>query len=292
MAGLYQRVGARGFPSSVVAGMTGAGALESQGSTADPAHGDTSNGSPGYTTQVLPQFSPDQPAELFIPVGLGFHGLPGTLVNPDQTPNTVPYSLPDGTFSRGNHAAPVPGWSPSPLYVTSEADAEQMGVMRDNSTEIHGVNFGSLDAHTQVPTQTDVRFTAWYSNDPGENVAEPVTGQLRGMAGYDATQGYGGGSTGPGGINDFGLGAPHVDRFQWSEPQPQPYLDPSERAFVAPQGAGSFVPTDAVAAQYAGTYLDAPGVIYTDPSAYTPPPDPATLSAPLAPASVSSGWWS
>lgn len=291
MAGLYQRVAARGFPSAVIAGQTGVGALESQGSPQDPRHGDVTPGTPGYTTQVLPQFSPDTPADLYIPVGLGFHGLPGTLVNPDQTIATVPVSLPDGTWSRGDHAAPVPGWAPSPNYVTSEADADAMAVLRDNSTEIHGVNFGSL-AQRQPNDVTDIAYTAWYSNDPGANVAQPIRGQLQGMGGYDATQGYGGGGPGEGGINAYGLGAPHVDRFQWSEPQPQPYLDPAERPFLAPQGSGSFVPTDAVQSQPYGSFLDGPSVIYSDPSAYSPPPQPATQQTTDSPAPVSTGWWS
>lgn len=291
MPSLSQRVAARGFPSAVIAGDTGAGALESQGSPQNPVHGQAGPGSPGYTTQVLPQFQPDTPAGLYVPVGLGFPGLPGSLVNPDRTIATVTANRPDGSYSRGDHAAPVPGWAPSPLYVTSDESAEALAQVRDNSTAIHGVDFGALEGHTQVATDPMTARTHWYSNDPGQNVAQPVSGQLRNMGGFDATQGYGGGSTGPGGINDFGLGAPHVDRFQFSEPQPQPYLDPAERPFVVPQGGQSFVPTDAVQGQPYTSYWDSPGTIYTEPDSYTPPPDPAVNSAPLGAATVSAGWW-
>lgn len=285
MAGLYQRVQARGFPSHVAAGLTGAGALESQGSTADPRHGDVTPGTPGYTTQVLRQFQPDTPAPLSISIGLGFWGLPGTPVNPDQTPATVQTPMPDGSWSKGDHAAPVPG------FAGSESDFDALAAMHDRSVEIHSVDFGALERRITTNEITDRKYNAWYSNDPGQNALEPVTGQLRNMAGFDATQGYGGGGTGPGGINGYGLGAPHVDRYRWSDPQPQPYLDPAERPFIAPQGGGSFIPTDAVQSKPWGSYLDGPGVIRTAPTAYNPPADPDTSSATPVAGPVSAGWW-
>lgn len=262
MADLYGRVTARGFPSSVAAGMTGAGALESQGSPQDPAHGQATSAAGQYTT--LTGFAPEAPPPPAVDLLEGTWGLPGTLTDPDQTPQA--------------HAAPVPGWA------GSYAPSDDLDAVHGSSAEIHSKDFGALTRHVHVTTVPD-DLSQWTSSSEGENVLQPVRGQLQAMGGRDKTQGYGL-------ANRYGFDSGHRDRIVATEPQPMAYLDPAERPFVIPQASGTFTPTDAVQGPAPFTSgWDAGDVNATPPSDYQPPPEPATLSAAQAGAPAAAGWW-
>lgn len=264
MPGVYDRVQARGFPSSVVAGVNGAGALDSQGHARAPQ--DLADSNPDqYST--LPGFQADRVAELGgVPLLEGWFGLPGAGSNPDQTPQT--------------HAAPGPGWAGS-------YDDPELLQVRLNSVEIHSVDFGALEPRITSPNglaQPDV--DQWSANEPGANVLEPVAGQLQYMGGRDDTQGY---SL----RNRYGFDAGHRQRNTFEAPVINTYLDPSERPFVIPQASGNFAPTDAVQGpQVAGQMRGAENLNATPQSSYTPPPDPE-LAPPGPPAGgpASIGWW-
>lgn len=271
MAGLYQRVSSRGFPSSVYAGMTGAGALESQGGPYDPAHGDTTD-TAHYGGQVLTGYQPEAPAQPAVPVLEGAWGLPGDTGGVARSP--------------GGHAAPWAGWAPS------YSDGDQLAVVNDNIMETHAEDFGTLADHTQVIDVASTPMTDWSTTDTGQSSQEQVTGQIRYMGGFDALTGYGGGGSGPGGINPAEFSAVRNRTPTLTEPQPMIYIDPAERPALWPQASGSFTPTDAV--QGPGPWAsgwDSGDVTPDDPSAYQAPAEPATLSTPLAAAPASTGWW-
>ena len=94
----------------------------------------------------------------------------GAGTNPDHTPRT--------------HAAPGPGWAGS-------YDDPELWQVHENSVVIHSADFGALEPRITSPNglaQPDV--DQWSANEAGENVLEPVTGQLQYMGGRDTTQGY------------------------------------------------------------------------------------------------------
>lgn len=263
MAGLYDRVQSRGFPSTVTAGMGGAGALDSQGHPRPPQHlAELEHGA----TSTLPGFEPDPVAELGVPLLEGWFGLPGGGSNPDQTPRT--------------HAAPGPGWAGS-------YDDPELWQVRQNSVAIHSADFGALEPRITSPGGlTQPEFDQWQANDPGENVLEPVTGQLQFMGGRDTTQGYSK-------RNRYGFDAGHRQRTTFAAPVVNTYLDPSERPFVIPQASGNFAPTDAVQGPNPIGYMrGAENLNATPQSAYTPPPDPEVAPpGPAAGGPAVAGWW-
>ena len=260
--GLYARVEARGFPSSVAAGLTGSGALESQGSARPPQDLTLSDPS-AYTT--LPGMLPEPVAGVDIPLLEGTWGISGAGSNPDQTPRT--------------HAAPSPGWA------GSYSDPELLTV-RENSSLIHSADFGALAPRMSSPAATaEPELDIWSSNNAGENVLDPVRGQLRAMGGRDTTQGYDL-------RNRYGFDAGHRERITITDPQPMAYLDPAERPFVVPQASGAFTPTDAVwGPDPAGTYLDAGNINATPPTSYQAPPEPPLAPAAPAGGPAAPGWW-
>jgi hypothetical protein len=271
MPGLYDRTASRGFPVTAVTGeLTGAGALESQGGPLPPQ--DLSQSDPGrYVT--LPGYTPSQsvPAPS-VPLLDGTWGLPGG-TSPDQTP--------------GTHAAPWPGWA------GSYAPSPELYALHEESLLIHARDFGALAGRMTSPASAaEPEWDIESFRDSGQDALQPVTGQLAAMGGYDATQGYGGGGTGPGGVNSHGFSDVRRTYIRGADPQPQAYVDPAERPFVVPQASGSFEQADEVVGEPgAGSYWDAADVSYTDPSPYQPPAQPAMLTVPLSAAPVSSGWW-
>lgn len=265
--GLYARVGKR-FPNSAVAGQTGAGALESQGGSYNPAHGQDVTGD---VSSTLPGFQPEPVAEPDVLILDGAFGLPGG-TNPDETPDT--------------HAAPFPGWA------GSYAPSEELDALHQSSMDIHSADFGALDPRmnsSDAEAQPD--FDIGQVDSPGASVLQPVGGQLRFMGGFDATQGYGGGADGPGGTNSYGFANVKRTYIRGANPQPMSYLDPAERPFIVPQASGTFTPTDDVQGPSpVGTFINAPGINYDAPSAYQPAPEPETLQTPLVEAPVGHGW--
>jgi hypothetical protein len=263
--GLYDRVSARGFPSAVADGQTGAGALESQGSAAPPQDLTDSN-TAQYST--LPGFAPDHVAELGgFPLLEGRWGMSGAGTNPDQTPRT--------------HAAPSPGWAGS-------YDDPELWQVRENSVAIHAADFGALEPRITSPGGLNQpEFDQWQANEPGESVQSPATGQLRAWGGRDDLQGY---SL----RNRYGFDAGHRQRTTLSAPVINAFVDSAERPFIVPQAAGSFAPTDAVQGPDPVGYMrGAENLNATPQSGYAPPPDAEVAPAgPAAGGAASAGWWS
>lgn len=261
-AGLYGRVASRGMPSWVADGYTGEGALESQGSPQDPSHGQAEVAYDRWTI-------PGQPSEYVTDLGglgviEGQQGLSGQLVDTQHSPE--------------GHAAPVAG--PVGSY-----DGLALADQQEASRIIHGADFGGPGRRNYVTEISDIPRDEWTYNEPGQNVLQPNHGQMQAMGGYDIDQGYNL-------SNGYGFNAPHVHRVTDTTPQPMSYLDPAERPFIAPQGSGSFVPTDQVWGPGAwASQLSASQVNATPPTAYDPVPDPATSTALPAGAAPSAGWW-
>jgi len=262
VAGLYQRVVARGFPSSVAAGQTGVGALESQGGPTNPAHGqqlvDARNGAlPGYEPEAVAP-----PVDIIL--GTAF-GLPGDM-NPDHTP--------------GTHAAPFPGWA------GSYSDPDLL-VVHENSVAIHSADFGALTrrVHSQNALGKEPTYDQWETNDPGESLQQPLRGQIQAMGGYDRVQGYNL-------SNGYGFDAGHRERHYPQVDVPMAYLDPAERLFIVPQASGVYTPTDA----YQGpeewaSNLAAETVNATPQQQYAPAAAPDVVAQPLQGGPAVAGWW-
>jgi len=262
VAGLYDRVQSRGFPSSVADGLTGAGALESQGGPMPPQ--DLTGQDPiWYST--LPGYLPEPAAGVNVPMLEGTWGISGAGWLPDQTPRT--------------HAAPGPGWAGS-------YDDPELLTVHENSAAIHSVDFGALASRTQSPRSiNEPDVDQWSSNSAGEVPLDPVSGQLRAMGGYDRVQGYDL-------SNEYGFDAGHRERTTLSAPVVNAYLDPAERPFIVPQASGSFTPTDAIwGPDPDGTFLDAGDVNATAPSPYSPPPEPELAAAAPSGGPAAAGWW-
>jgi hypothetical protein len=280
-SGLAGRVAGRGFPppgyASDSAESVAASALAAQGGTADPAHGDTSW---GPSPSTLTGFALEGPGPVGVEI-LGDYPGPGTLLDPDQTPGYGP-----GTYR--THAGPVPGWAGS--YHDHEAIAQ----LHDNSRDIHAVNFGAPLLQDfgpgQSPGGTVLPMDPSGTEDYGASNQAPLSGAQRVLGGYDGVQGYGGGGSGPGGVNGYGLGSVKADHPNISGNVVNAYLDPAERPFIVPQAGGTYIPTDAVTGpEPFSSFIAADGNAYNDPSAYQPQPDPQTLSTPLT-AAVAWDW--
>lgn len=174
-ASIYARAASRGFPVFDFSGQTGQGAL--QDATAPPPAAGLPTGSwtdpnqdPGSIPAQLPM--PEAYA-LMTPMW----GLPGS-VNPDDTPT--------------NHAAPM-------------VDPALLAIGINEGTK--GPVFNGVALRDPRSGQSEVGSLA--QMDQGRNqghgstadTLQPLTGQIRSQAGYDAVQGYGGGGPGPGGVN-------------------------------------------------------------------------------------------
>lgn len=278
---LYGRVQARGFPVPAAfsddAEAVSAAALDSQGGSADPAHGDVTWGA---SPSTLTGYAAEGPG----PVGVEIAGDrpgPGDALDPDQTPGYGP-----GTFR--SHAAPWPGWA------GSYHDAEALDAMHGNSRRIHAANFGGRLLQDfgplQGPGDVTLPMDPSGTEDYGDSAQAPLQGAQRVLGGRDAVQGYGGGGSGPGGVDGYGYAAVKANRLGVTGNMVIAYLDPAERPFVVPQGAGSYIPTDAVTGPGPHlSFLAADGITYNDPTAYTAAPEPATLQSDLT-AADAWGW--
>src|SRR5215469_1459045 len=177
--GLYARVQNRGFPSSVADGVTGAGALDSQGHPVDPSHGDRTAFA-GRERQTLPQFRPEgpegpQPAAVLLE---GTWGLAGTLEDPNRTPGPVYWRPADvngnnnGGIGLWPHASPgwQTGWAGSDRN-PSDALAE----MHNNSVTLHAEDpAGNVAVRRLSRDAIDESQLIWatetHANNPGEAV--------------------------------------------------------------------------------------------------------------------------
>jgi hypothetical protein len=163
------RAARRGFPVFDFAGQSGQGAL--QDATAPPAVAGLPTApwtDPNTDPASVPAAMP--PPEAYV-LGASLWGLPGA-ANPDNTPHT--------------HAAPLA--DPALL-----ADGEGF--------DLHAGLFTGV-AERQPWTQPSMAQDRVEGQGSIADTLQPLTGQIRVNAGYDAVQGYGGGGPGPGGVNE------------------------------------------------------------------------------------------
>ena len=212
---IQQRAAQRGFPVFDYAGMTGQGAL--QDSTALPASAGLPNApytNPNVDPASVPASLPE-PQEYQL--GLSLWGLSGS-VNPDNTPRT--------------HAAPFA--DPAALAV---GDTE--GTHDPTFTGYAIRNPGS--SQSEVGTVATMRQGREQGQGSTADNLQPLTGQVRSNAGYDAVQGYGGGGPGSGGVNS--PQGPHTDDMTFSgETYHNVMVSTAETEFLSPS-ADQFIVT-------------------------------------------------
>ena len=104
----------------------------------------------------------------------GLWGLSGSL-NPDKTPRTHAAPFADPTLPVGEY------------YL--EADAA------------HAYTRGGPEERRNIPSVATFRLDHVTADGGSGGPLQPLSGQIRSQAGYDAVQGYGGGADGPGGVN-------------------------------------------------------------------------------------------
>lgn len=223
---LQARVAARGYPVFDVSGQSGQGTRPDStlpagagAGTADPAWTNRAN-DPGWTPATLPA-----PEQYVMP---GMYGLPGGR-NPDSTPRTHAAPLYDSTLPRGLD------------YI--EADAA------------HGGTFNGPAVRHHPGSQRSLRFSQALTEGNGATNLDPVRGQLRSNAGFDAVQGYGGGGRGPGGTNEPELTT--LDRAFPGETYHNVFVSAAEVPLYVPD-ASQFIPTDPAMAPWLGGNFDAP----------------------------------
>lgn len=280
---LYGRVAARGYPIPAVQSDTpeavAQAALENQGGTTHPRHGVIDWGPPVPST--LQGFQPEGPGPVQVEV-LGHIPGPGSPSDPNQSPGYGP-----GTYR--SHAAP---W---PQPVLSAHDPDDKARRAQESLAIHRVDFGSYklsqfygNASGNGPDYLEMNPSG--TEDYGASNQAPLDGAQRVLGGRDSVQGYGGGGSGPGGVNGHGFGAVRAVHQNVTGNVVNAYLDPAERPYSYPQAGGTYIPTDAVQGPepWAG-FNAADGVPYNAPSPYQPTPEPDTLQQPLT-AATAWGW--
>ena len=249
-------------------GLEGAGALASQGTTADPSHaiwGDAAG--PPWATGPYPSDgqTPYGPDWLLV-------GEPPPVAGLETTPaDRTPISP----------AAPYPRLSPADSQLRDGAaqwDAQAASAL------LHGADLGGPARITgdpaghATPTHWDVHDPA----SPGATLLPPVPAQIRGAGtGTDEAQGYGV-------PNRFGFADGHLQYRAQSDPVPGNYqwLEPGERPFIIPRPAvqatfdGPDSPYgalgDTTGQMWQGT---AGAAVESFPTAYAAPPDPTMLPA-------------
>lgn len=295
---LYDRVANRGFPSFATDGITGAGQLDSQGHPVDPSHGNLGE-FPGLSPYRLPmaqRSGQEPPAPPQDPVLEGTWGLAGDLhddTDSNGQPDYYQFSAVNGNNSGGiglrSHAAPFsPGWAGD-----AKGPSDDLAAMHANAQEIHSPDPWPARAHWRIARDAiDESQQEWRTeteaNDPGEAVGlVQLEGAARGIGRQgDAVQGYDL-------RNRYGFDAGHRHRIRPSGNVVNAYLDPGERTFVVPQGAGSFTPSDAVQGPEPwSSFRHGDGINYSPPTDYTPPSTSEnTISdGQLTAASASTGW--
>lgn len=170
---LQQRVAARGYPVWNQSGQTGQGALPDSTLPSGQVPGSPT------ATWANPNNDPASvPAALPVPesymLGTVMWGLPGA-PNPDNTPRT--------------HAAPFA----DPTLPIPEYNAELEAV--------HAPEFNGVYLRDHPPTLTRFPFGQQLVQGGGGTNLQPLPPSMRAMGGLDAVQGFGGGGTGPGGVN-------------------------------------------------------------------------------------------
>lgn len=170
---LYARAAGRGFPAYDASGQTGQGAL--QDATAPPQVAGRPD-APWVNPNTDPASVPASlPAPQEYQLGLGLWGLPAA-ANPDDTPL--------------DHAAPAADPTVGEAAYTAEYNAAHAPLFTGVAVR-HSP--GELLAMDQGRVGGEGSSTA---------IMAPVNPAMRGQAGFDAVQGYGGGGPGPGGVNE------------------------------------------------------------------------------------------
>jgi hypothetical protein len=261
----------QGFGSFSQDGMTGAGRLESQGSTVDPAHGQWGDQS------ASPQWAPPYPSSgqyAYPPEDWGLVGdAPAA-----QAPDAADRPFDDTPASM---AAP---WPRLGADDGSLRNPEAQWRQQEASHILHGEDRGGSGATTygapgdhESPVHWDVRYEV---NDGGSLLQGGVPAQIKGAgSGHDVTQGFG---TAEG----FGYAAGHLQRYDQTDPVPYnwQWLQASERPFRikapalqptydgpdSPYGASG----DTTAHMKHGVSQAA---VNSFPTPYAPPSDPTVL---------------
>jgi len=230
--GLYARVASRGFPTSVDVGTTGEGALYNSGNP-DLMH-QQQTAVPGFTpAQTMKGFAPEPLPPVSVYISDDDYGLVGDRADPDQTPGYGP-----GAFR--THNAPMAG--PNLNAPTPWATPQQLGEIAGSLEEVRGIHsqrFARSRGYVQSAEVT-VQVGQQTAGEIGETLSDNGSGgQMRGMAGIDSVQGFGGGGSGPGGINGRYPNEKHyLTTAEGSVLNAT--VDPSERPLTVPQLGQTF----------------------------------------------------
>jgi hypothetical protein len=255
---LYARAAARGYPVYDIGGQTGQGALpdstappqvvgQQRGTWSDP------NADPGYVPEGLapPQGFEDDSF-------WGGLSLPAS-ANPDNTPRGHGAPMADPTLPVGDYYA--------------EADAT------------HAATFTGPAVRRDVGTVTAMRTSRDLAEGNGASNQQPLTGPIRGQAGLDAVQGYGGGGPGPGGTN---LPELTVEQRDYAGETYKTFVSAAEVPFIS-VSADQFIPADQALGPWPGGGFDVP--TFNVAAQETIGADVPAQGAPLAAAGASAGFW-
>lgn len=253
---IYQRAAQRGFPVFDYAGQTGQGALQ-DATAPPPAAGLPSapwtdpNTDPGSVPATLP------PPQEYV-LGLALWGLPGA-PNPDNTPRT--------------HAAPL-------------ADPAELAA--GEGTDLHASPFTGVDVRHSPGAKLKMAQGRVQGQGSSADTLQPLTGQIRSNAGYDAVQGYGGGGPGPGGVNS--VQGPATDDMTFSgQTYHNVFVNAAEVPFLTP-AADQFIVTAPEFPPYAPTFDGPTATVRAQDVTATDTPAQGTAVASGVPAYVTSFW--
>jgi hypothetical protein len=213
------RAAGRGFPVFDRSGQSGQGALPD--SSAPPPRTGLPTGQwtdPNTDPASVPASMP--PPEEYV-LGLSMWGLPAA-ANPDDTPRS--------------HAAPF---------------ADPAALAAGEGGDLHAAVFNG-PAERRPVTLPTMRQSRDGGQGSSADTLQPLTGQVRSNAGYDAVQGYGGGGPGPGGVNS--VQGPATDLTVWGgETYHNVTVSAAEVPFLT-AGADQFIATAPELPPYMPTY--------------------------------------
>lgn len=269
-----------GFDSFATAGQTGAGRLESQGSTVDPAHGQWGDASapmeygPPFPSAGQHAYSPDWGVVGEPPVPLA----PSSGEGPDdRTPASV--------------SAPYPRLSPSDSQLR---DPEAQWRQQEASMLLHGEDLGGPSATTYgaLPEDGGTWRTRYEVSAGMSKLVGGIPPQIiGGGSGHDVVQGFG---TAEG----HGYAEGHLQRYDHVDPVPYNFqwLRVGERPFkvktpaVQPGYAGPDSPYGASGDTTQGMmHGSAQAAVESFPTPYAPPADPTVLPV-MAAAGEAPSW--
>jgi hypothetical protein len=262
----------QGYDSYATSGMTGAGRLESQGSIADPRHGQWGDESappeygPPFPSAGQYAYSPDWGMVGEAPVSLAPQGARPS----DLTPSSVSAPYPRLAMSDGSLRDPQAQWR-----------------QQEASHLLHGEDLGgSRDVTHGARPEAGGTWNVRYEVSAGGNLLQQVPPQLRGQGtGNDVSQGWG---TAEG----YGYAEGHLQRYDQVDPVPGNFqwLEPAERPFKikAPGVQNTYdgpdspygVSGDTTQGMMQGA---AQASVQGFPTPYAPPADPTVLPSVTVP---------